>query len=101
MKSNVTINRRKFLERSVLGAGGVIFSTVLIGSCTDHNIPDPNDPNQSGSFDYNVASFDPTESQIILWTRVSPASASSQKMTLSYDIAMDAGFAQIITNTLA
>ncbi|NIJ54540.1 alkaline phosphatase D family protein [Dyadobacter arcticus] len=96
MKGNFTINRRKFLERSVLGAGGVILSTVLVGSCTDHNIPDPNDPNQNGSFDYNVASFDPTDSQIILWTRVSPANASSQKVTLTYDIATDPGFGQII-----
>jgi alkaline phosphatase D len=96
MKGNVTINRRKFLERSVLGAGGVILSTVLVGSCTDHNIPDPNDPNQNGSFDYNVASFDPTDSQIILWTRVSPASSSSSKVTLTYHIATDPGFGQII-----
>lgn len=96
MKGNTTINRRKFLERSVMGATGVILSTVLVGSCTDHNIPDPNDPNQNGSFDYNVASFDPTDSQIILWTRVSPATASSQKVTLTYDLATDAGFAQIV-----
>ncbi|MCE7067030.1 alkaline phosphatase [Dyadobacter sp. CY326] len=96
MKGNATINRRKFLERSVMGAGGVILSTVLVGSCTDHNIPDPNDPNQNGSFDYNVASFDPTDSQMILWTRVSPANGSSQKVTLTYDLATDAGFTKII-----
>ncbi|WP_031526925.1 alkaline phosphatase D family protein [Dyadobacter crusticola] len=96
MKGNTTINRRKFLERSMLGAGGVILSTVLVGSCTDHNIPDPNDPNQNGSFDYNVASFDPTDSGIILWTRVSPANTSSPKVTLTYDLATDAGFAQIV-----
>lgn len=34
-----------------MGVGGVILSTVLIGSCTDHNIPEPNDPNQNGTFD--------------------------------------------------
>jgi hypothetical protein len=37
-------NRRKFLEHSLLGAGGVLFLPVLVGSCTDHRIPDPGTP---------------------------------------------------------
>lgn len=37
-------NRRKFIKRSALGAGGLLFSSVLLQSCTDHNIPDPELP---------------------------------------------------------
>lgn len=35
--------RRKFLKRSALGAGGVLFLPMLLESCTDHDIP-PIDP---------------------------------------------------------
>ncbi|WP_031529483.1 alkaline phosphatase D family protein [Dyadobacter crusticola] len=97
MKSQSTINRREFLGRSVLGAGGLVLSTVLVGSCTDHdNIPGPEDPDQNGRFEYGVASFDPTSSQVILWTRVSPSNWGSQKVTLTYDLATDAAFNQIV-----
>ena len=37
-------NRRKFIKRSALGAGGVLFLPSLLSSCTDHNIPDPQGP---------------------------------------------------------
>lgn len=101
MKGNATINRRKFLERSVMGASGLVLSTVLVGSCTDHdNIPGPNDPDQKGSFEYNVASFDPTASQIILWTRVSPENEGSQKVTLTYELAADMTFDQIVKSEM-
>ena len=99
MKSNTTINRRKFLERSALAAGGLILSSVLVGSCTDH-IPEPGDPNQSGGFDFGVASFDPTDSKIILWTRVSPANSAAQKVTLTYHLATDQAFKDIVKTEL-
>ena len=34
-------NRRKFLERSLLGAGSVLFLPAIVGGCTDHRIPEP------------------------------------------------------------
>lgn len=37
-------SRRKFLERSAMGAGGLLFSSMLLASCTDHDIPDPDGP---------------------------------------------------------
>jgi len=99
MKIKNTIDRRGFIGKSALGVGGLILSTVLVGSCTDHRIPDPNDPNQRGSFDYGVASFDPTDSQIILWTRVTPANNAS-KITLTYQIATDEAFNTILKTEL-
>lgn len=51
------IHRRTFLERSLLGAGGLLFSSSLLQSCTDHDIPDPASPLQppllGGSIDWN------------------------------------------------
>ncbi len=95
MNRKNTINRRGFIEKSALGMGGLIFSTVLVGSCADHKIPEPNDPNQTGSFDYGVASFDPTDNKVILWTRVTPAN-NAPKITLTYQLATDAAFATIV-----
>ncbi|MCF2444040.1 alkaline phosphatase D family protein [Dyadobacter sp. CY345] len=95
MKSKNTINRRDFIGKSALGVSGLILSSVLVGSCTDHNIPDPNDPNQNGSFDYGIASFDPTVNSIILWTRVTP-SAGTQKVTLSYKLSKDPSFSSVL-----
>ncbi|WP_169921754.1 insecticidal delta-endotoxin Cry8Ea1 family protein [Spirosoma rigui] len=38
----VMTDRRKFLERSALGAGGLLFSSALLESCiTDHRLPLP------------------------------------------------------------
>lgn len=37
-------NRRKFLERTALGTGSVLFLPGLLTSCTDHRIPDPGTP---------------------------------------------------------
>lgn len=37
-------NRRKFLERTALGAGSILFFPGLLASCTDHRTPDPDKP---------------------------------------------------------
>lgn len=100
MAKKTTIKRREFLEKSALGVGGLVLSTVLVGSCTDHRGPDPNDPNQQGRFEYNVASFDPTDNQIILWTRVTPANGASPKVTLTYQIATDNAFGTVVKSEM-
>ncbi|CCH01845.1 alkaline phosphatase [Fibrella aestuarina BUZ 2] len=94
MASKQTINRRDFIEKSALGS--LILSTVLVGSCTKDPDPGPTDPNQQGSFAHGVASFDPTDNQIILWTRVSPTNASSTKVSLTYQLATDSGFRTVV-----
>jgi alkaline phosphatase D len=93
MKTKHAITRREFIEKSALGS--LVLSTVLVGSCTDHRNIDPNDPHQAGSFEYGVASFDPTADQIILWTRVTPGT-STPKVTLTYQIATDMAFKTIL-----
>lgn len=94
MASKHTINRRDFIEKSALGS--LILSTVLVGSCTKDPDPGPTDPNQQGSFAHGVASFDPTDNQIILWTRVSPANTASTKVSLTYQLATDSGFRTVV-----
>ncbi|WP_439585761.1 insecticidal delta-endotoxin Cry8Ea1 family protein [Dyadobacter bucti] len=47
-------SRRKFLERSAMGAGGLLFSSMLLASCTDHNILDPQNPDFPTLFDPQI-----------------------------------------------
>lgn len=52
---NFTATRRKFLKRSALGAGGAIFLPYILESCvTDHNIPDPENPDQHPLYDSSI-----------------------------------------------
>lgn len=93
MNTKHVIRRREFIEKSARGVGSLILSTVLVGSCTDRDAPV--DPNQQGSFPHGVASFDPTDNQIILWTRVTPA-IETAKITLTYQLATDSAFTAVV-----
>lgn len=96
MANQQTLNRRDFIEKSALGISGLILSTVIVGSCRTDPDPGPTDPNQQGSFAQGVASFDPTDSQVIIWTRVSPTSATTTKVAVTYQLATDAAFAGVV-----
>jgi len=86
--------RRGFIEKSALG--GLILSTVLVRSCSDNRGSiEPTNPDQAGKFEYGVASFDPTDHQIILWTRVTPG-INTPKVTLTYQIALDMAFTNVL-----
>lgn len=96
MASQQTLNRRDFIGKSALGVGGLIVSTVIVGGCRTESDPGPTDPNQQGSFAQGVASFDPTDSQVIIWTRVSPTNATTPNVTVTYQLATDAGFSGVV-----
>jgi hypothetical protein len=46
-------NRRKFLERSALGAGSVLFLPGLLASCKDHDVSPTNPPLLGDDIDWN------------------------------------------------
>ncbi|MCW3162573.1 alkaline phosphatase D family protein [Chryseobacterium oryctis] len=72
MDNNNSINRRKFLKNSLIAAGGV-FIAPLIESCINDFTNTENTPNdlKNTGFDTGVASFDPSETGVIIWTRYS------------------------------
>jgi alkaline phosphatase D len=102
MKNERGLNRRKFLGQSAQGIGSLVLSTILVGGCSEvvpkplpEPAPEPVDPKTS-PFAHGVASFDPTDSQVILWTRVSPVDAAATQVALTYQIATDAAFASVL-----
>ncbi|NIF07110.1 alkaline phosphatase [Chryseobacterium sp. Tr-659] len=93
MENNNQFNRRRFLKNSLLAAGG-IFLAPLIESCSDdftENTNAPNDLKNSG-FESGVASFDPSATGMIIWTRYS-AGADAE---ITWEISKNSSFDGIV-----
>ncbi|NME66904.1 alkaline phosphatase D family protein [Flammeovirga aprica] len=101
MKKNVmnAVSRRKFIRNSIIVASG---TTLLpLSACTNDDLLEEIDPNitPEGEFGFfeGVASFDPTQSQVILWTRYTPAT-NEQTNEIKLEVATDKDFNSIIAN---
>jgi len=94
MENNNDLGRRRFLRNSLLAAGGV-FIAPLIESCSDDDNKSDNsgapDGMKNEGFETGVASFDPTETGVIIWTRYSAGSDAE----ITWEISKDANFSQI------
>ncbi|THD68760.1 alkaline phosphatase [Robertkochia marina] len=91
--------RRKFLKDSALFTGGLILMPNLI-SCEDdepleEQLPDEAENSlRRDNFFEGVASFDPSDTQVILWTRYTTSNDS--QVTLGWQIANDEGFKDVV-----
>lgn len=52
-------------------------------------------------FLYGVASFDPTESQVIIWTHITPDSATQAPINVAWEVATDSNFTTIVQSGTA
>lgn len=94
MDNKNSINRRKFLKHSLLAAGG-IFIAPLIESCSDDDITNPGSGPvdlQNKGFETGVASFDPTQTGVIIWTRYSVAVDAE----ITWEISRNSNFSDIV-----
>lgn len=85
-----TVTRRDFLAMSAKGIGAAVISYGLMG-CSDSD----DDNSVPAQFLHGVASGDPAQDAVILWTRVTPNSAGDVKV--SWQVASDAAFSQLVT----
>ncbi|AZJ33446.1 alkaline phosphatase D [Tenacibaculum mesophilum] len=92
MKTN--IKRRSFLRNSLLATGGLLLVPNFI-SCKDDDIDELPIPDNLAekNFEQGVASFDPTNSQVIIWTRYTTQNAS---VALVWQLAKDKNFKNIV-----
>ncbi|QOG01144.1 alkaline phosphatase [Flavobacterium sp. MDT1-60] len=93
MENNNDLSRRRFLRNSLLVAGGV-FITPLIESCSDDDKTDNSsapDGMKNEGFETGVASFDPTEKGVIIWTRYSTGSDAE----ITWELSKDAAFSEV------
>ncbi|MES9943228.1 MAG: alkaline phosphatase D family protein [Candidatus Thiodiazotropha sp. 6PLUC1] len=84
------INRRDLLK---LGA----YSTILITSSGLHGCN--SDDSDDYSFNHGVASGDPLEESVVIWTRVTPGDA--KRVTVNWQVATDADFEELVNEDYA
>ncbi|MDG5499489.1 alkaline phosphatase D family protein [Marinobacter sp. BGYM27] len=82
------LSRRDFLKASALSMGAVVISTGLAGCLSSSD-----DDDRSVAFTHGVASGDPLQDGIMLWTRVKPENADP--VTVDWEVATDAGFSSL------
>ncbi|SHI78713.1 alkaline phosphatase D [Mesonia phycicola] len=97
MKKKVSsISRRKFIYNSVLATGGVMLASNFISCSSDDDFVDEKsipENLENSNFNHGVASFDPTSSQVIIWTRYTTDLSS---VVISWQVATDANFENIV-----
>jgi alkaline phosphatase D len=84
------ITRRDFLRASALSLGAVVISKGLSGCLSS------NDSAPSVRFDHGVASGDPQQQSVILWTRITPEDPAVDTLRVSWEVATDSRFDNIV-----
>jgi alkaline phosphatase D len=91
------LSRRKFLRNSVIAATGVILLPSALLSCKkDHD--EGNEVFDGQGFHEGVASFDPAQDKVILWTRYTPATQEQGKPQIYLDVAKDKEFINAVVS---
>ncbi|KXZ72741.1 alkaline phosphatase D family protein [Acinetobacter venetianus] len=86
------ISRRALIQNSLFGFGALSLSVGITG-CNDSS--DKESSTLQVNFEHGVASGDPLQDRIILWTRLTPNEASA-RLQVTWEIAKDQDFKQII-----
>ncbi|OCA68158.1 alkaline phosphatase [Chryseobacterium artocarpi] len=93
MADNNPLNRRRFLKNSLLAVGG-IFIAPLIESCSDDFTDSGSVPGdlKNAGFETGVASFDPTSTGVIIWTRYSGGTDAE----ITWEISKNNSFSEVV-----
>ncbi|MRT38415.1 alkaline phosphatase [Acinetobacter sp. RIT698] len=86
------ITRRELIQKSLFGFGALSLSAGFTG-CNDSS--DRESTTLQVNFEHGVASGDPLQDRVILWTRLTP-NDSSARLQVTWEIALDDQFKQII-----
>lgn len=90
------LSRRKFIRNSVVAATGTVAIPSLISSCRSDD--DGYSPDKDYGFLHGVASFDPSQTRVILWSRYTPSKREKGKPEVFIDVATDSDFYHIIAS---
>jgi alkaline phosphatase D len=89
------LSRRKFLRNSVIAATGVVLLPSVLSSCKKE---DEQDVAEAPGFNQGVASFDPAQDKVILWTRYMPGNQETGKPMILLDVAKDKEFKDLLVS---
>lgn len=88
------VSRRNFVRGGLFGLGGIYVSSALTGcGGSDDNGVELG----LGRFAHGVASGDPLADSVILWTRVTPDNSTDESVRVSWEVALDEEFSEIVT----
>ncbi len=91
------LSRRNFLRNSVIAATGVSLLPSLLSSCKDDEVLDYKPDGESGFFE-GVASFDPAQDRVVLWTRYTLAQNGNTNPVILLDVATDKDFKEVVAS---
>ncbi|WP_046247300.1 alkaline phosphatase D family protein [Hymenobacter terrenus] len=97
-ENNKKINRRDFVRNTVLLSGGVALLPSLLTSCNDDNDDPSVDYTGNFGFKEGVASFDPSATNVILWTRYTNADNESGDASLRWEVAESSAFSSLVAS---
>ena len=86
------VTRRALIQKSLMGFGALSIASSLVG-CNDDDNNSENAPKVE--FLHGVASGDPLQDRVILWTRISPEDLAL-RLNVTWEVARDEDFSQII-----
>lgn len=88
------VSRRSFVRGGLFGLGGIYVSSALTGcgSSDDDGVE-----LGFGRFAHGIASGDPLADSVILWTRVTPDNSTDESVRVSWEVALDEEFNEIVT----
>ncbi|GAA4317121.1 alkaline phosphatase D family protein [Mucilaginibacter gynuensis] len=90
------LSRRNFIRNSVIAATGAVLLPSTIISCRKGD-NDHVEYNGQG-FNEGVASFDPSQDRVILWTRYTPAAQEQGNPEIFLDVAKDKDFKNVVAS---
>lgn len=88
----VNISRQELIQKSLFGLGALSLTVGMTG-CNDSS--DNETSSLKVSFEHGVASGDPLQDRVILWTRLTP-NETSARLQVTWELALDQQFKQII-----
>jgi alkaline phosphatase D len=91
------LSRRKFLRNSVIAATGTFLIPSAFASCKKKD-GDKDTVYEGQGFYEGVASFDPSQDRVILWSRYTPSSQETGKPIILLDVARDKDFKSLVVS---
>ena len=94
MKNTDNKSRRNFIYKSFLASAGIALSANFISCKSEEDFILPEEIElKNKNFDHGVASFDPTDNQVIIWTRYTTTKPSVE---IAWQISSDMEFKTIL-----
>ena len=95
-------SRRKFIQKTIFAASGFSALPLALSNCAAPEDTDPKKsdfiPDGDHGFFQGVASFDPSQDSIILWTRYTPANNESNDPPLIIEVSQAEDFQLLIVS---